>query len=501
MYAVEDQSGRATLLSIFVPLYNEAEFIQAVLERIIRAPLPAGLEREIIVVDDASTDGSAELVDEFALRRPGLIRLIRSPKNRGKGAAIRIAIEHARGDYCLIQDADLEYDPQEYQSLLGPLLDGSADVVYGSRFLSAGRRRVLYYWHSVANHALTTLCNIISNLNLTDMETCYKAFRVPLLKSIPIRSDRFGIEPEITIKLAKRHARIYEVPISYSGRTYDEGKKIGLKDAFQALWVMLRFWFTSDLYTDPGAEILDAFSVAPRFNSWMADTIRPHVKRRVLEIGAGIGNLTRALARGRQRYIASDIDGEHLARLETRLRHHPNVETRACNLSKSADFEALADEVDTVICLNVLEHIEDDLGGLRNIYGALSPGGRAIVLVPCGQEIYGQLDVILGHHRRYSAAQLRSCFEQTGFEIERILEFNRVSRPGWYITGKLLRRSRISRFQLHIFDRLVWLWRHIDRFLPWKPTSLIVIATKPQAQVSVPTLAPRTQEQSTVSTK
>jgi SAM-dependent methyltransferase len=495
----EDHDSRPKLLSIFVPLYNEAEFIRTVLERIIRAPLPSGLEREIIVVDDASTDGSAELVEDFAARYPGIIRLIRCPKNRGKGAAIRTAIEHAHGDYSLIQDADLEYDPQEYHLLLEPLLDGSADVVYGSRFLSAGRRRVLYYWHSVANHALTTLCNIISNLNLTDMETCYKAFRTPLLKSIPIRSDRFGIEPEITIKVAKRQARIYEVPISYSGRTYDEGKKIGLKDAFQALWVMLRFWFTDDLYKDTGAEILDAFSVAPRFNSWMADTIRPHVQKRVLEIGAGMGNLTRALARGRQRYIASDIEGEHLSRLETRLRHYPNVETRACDLSKSIDFEPLADTVDTVVCLNVLEHIEDDLAALRNIYGALSPGGRAIVLVPCGQEIYGQLDVILGHYRRYSASQLRSLFDQVGFEIERIIEFNRISRPGWYITGKLMQRSRISRLQLHVFDRLVWLWRRIDRFLPWKPTSLIVIAAKPQTQVPVAIPAALTGQRSTLS--
>src|SRR5579864_4805321 len=455
-------NNTSPVVSILVPLYNEAEFIRTVLERIIRAPLPTGVTREIIVVDDASTDGSPELVADVAEQYPGLIRMVRCPKNRGKGAAIRTAIEHATGEYCLIQDADLEYNPQEYPLLLEPLLDGVADVVYGSRFLSAGRRRVLYYWHSVANHALTTLCNIISNLNLTDMETCYKAFRVPLLKSTPIRSNRFGIEPEITIKVAKRHARIYEVPISYSGRTYDEGKKIGLKDAFQALWVMLRFWFTADLYKDAGAEILDAFSVAPHFNRWMADTIRPHVRDRVLEIGAGMGNLTRTLARGRQRYIASDIDVEHLSRLQTRLRHYLNVETCACDLSITADFEPLAETVDTVICLNVLEHIEDDLGGLRNIYRALAPGGRAIVLVPCGQEIYGQLDVILGHYRRYSVSELRSRFEQAGFQVEQVLKFNRISRPGWFITGKLMKRSRISRFQLKIFDRLVWLWRRID---------------------------------------
>ena len=472
--------GQGALLSVLVPLYKEAEFIQAVLKRIVLTPLPHGLRREIVVADDASTDGSAELVEAVAARYPGLIRLVRCSKNRGKGAAIRAALEHATGEYCLIQDADLEYDPKDYPLLLEPLLDGSADVVYGSRFLSSGRRRVLYYWHSVANHALTTLCNIISNLNLTDMETCYKAFRTPLLKSIPIRSNRFGIEPEITIKIAKRQARVYEVPISYSGRTYEEGKKIGLKDAFQALGVMLRCWISDDLYKDPGAEILDAFSVAPRFNRWMADTIRPYVQERVLEIGAGMGNLTHALARGRQRYIASDIDHEHLSRLQSRLRHFLNVETRTCDLSKSSDFEPLADAVDTVICLNVLEHIEDDLGALRNIHSALSPGGRAIVLVPCGQEIYGQLDVILGHYRRYSEAQLRAVFEQAGFEVERVLQFNRVSRPSWYVTAKLMKRSRISRFQLKIFDRLVWLWRRIDRFIPWKPTSLIAIASKPQ---------------------
>ncbi len=478
------RENQGPLLSILVPLYNEAEFIQAVLKRIVLAPLPDGLRREIIVADDASVDGSPDLVEAVAQRYPGLIRLIRCPQNQGKGAAVRAALEHATGDYCLIQDADLEYDPADYPALLEPLLDGSADVVYGSRFLSAGRRRVLYYWHSVANHFLTTICNIISNLNLTDMETCYKAFRTPLLKSIPIRSNRFGIEPEITIKVAKRQARVYEVPISYNGRTYEEGKKIGMKDAFQALWVMLRCSVTGDLYKDPGAEILDAFSVAPRFNKWMADTIRPYVQERVLEIGAGMGNLTRALARGKQRYIASDIDSEHLSRLQSSLRHYLNVETRYCDLGKSGDFEPLADAVDTVICLNVLEHIEDDQGALRNIYTALSPGGRAIVLVPCGQEIFGQLDVILGHYRRYSTSQLRERFEQSGFEVERILEFNHISRPSWYFTGKIAKRSRISRFQLKIFDRLVWLWRRIDRFIPWKPTSLIAIASKPQRNLA-----------------
>src|ERR1017187_10557875 len=218
----------AHTLSILIPLYNEEEVVGTLLERVLSAPLPQGVGREIVVVDDGSTDGSAAIVEEIAAAHPGVLRFIRQPRNRGKGAAIRTAIEYATGEFSIIQDADLEYDPREYGRLLAPLLEGKADVVYGSRFVISGERRVLYFWHSVANQILTGMCNIVSDLNLTDMETCYKAFRTSLLQSIPIRSDRFGLEPELTIKLAKRRVRVYETPIDYHGRTYDEGKKIGL---------------------------------------------------------------------------------------------------------------------------------------------------------------------------------------------------------------------------------------------------------------------------------
>ena len=216
-------------VSILVPLYNEEEFVATLLERVIAAPLPPGYAREIIVVDDGSTDDSAAMVLDVALRFPNAIRLIRFEKNQGKGAAVRRAIEEARGEFCIIQDADLEYNPNEYPQLLQPLVDGVADVVYGSRFAAGSRRRVLFFWHTVANRLLTGLCNVVSGLNLTDMETCYKAFRTSLVQSIPLRSNRFGFEPEVTMKVAKRQARVYEVPISYEGRTYAEGKKIGLR--------------------------------------------------------------------------------------------------------------------------------------------------------------------------------------------------------------------------------------------------------------------------------
>jgi glycosyltransferase involved in cell wall biosynthesis len=467
------------LLSILIPLYNEEEFIGPLLQRALAAPLPEGMEREIVVVDDGSTDGSAEIAEEIAGPYPGAIRIFRHARNQGKGAAIRTAVEQARGEFCLIQDADLEYDPREYTHLLKPLLEGKADVVYGSRFMIVGERRVLYFWHSVANRLLTELANLVADLNLTDMETGYKAFRTSLLKSIPIRSVRFGIEPELTIKLARRQVRIYETPISYHGRTYEEGKKIGFKDAMEAVYVILRYAFTKDIYKDEGAETLHALSGAPRFNAWMADTIRPYVGERVLEIGAGIGNLTRALIPRRACYVATDIDPEHLARLATRFQHRPNLHIRYCNLEESAGFADLSASMDSVVCLNVLEHVEDDLLGLRNIHSTLKAGGRAIILVPHGQEVFGTLDVALGHYRRYSHAELKGKMEQVGFHVERILDFNRISRPPWYVSGRILKRTTLGSGQMKLFDRFVWLWRRIDALLPWPPTSIIAIAVKP----------------------
>jgi glycosyltransferase involved in cell wall biosynthesis len=472
-----DPHDTQQLLSILVPLYNEEEYVGASIERVLRAALPEGFSLDIVVVDDGSTDGSAEVVETLA-QRYSQIRLVRHPVNRGKGSAIRTALKHALGELAIIHDADLEYDPKDFIKLLQPLVDGKADVVYGSRFQVAGERRVLYFWHSLANHVLTTVCNMAANLNLTDMETCYKAFRTGLVRSIPLRSDRFGIEPEITIKLGQRQVRIYEVPINYHGRTYEEGKKIGLWDAVKAMLVILRYWVSRDIYLDAGARILDTLASTPRFNEWMADTIRPFAGSRILELGAGIGNLTRKLSPRRSLYVASDIDSEHLARLRTRFQNRPNLEIHRCDLANLDDFAPFAGRFDTVICLNVVEHVEDDMLALRNIASALQAGGRAIVLVPQGQSIYGSLDEVLGHFRRYSEEGLRKKMEAVGLQVEGIVRFNRVTRPGWYVNGKLLRKRTFGRFQLWAFDRLVWLWRLIDPILPWKPVSIIAIGLK-----------------------
>jgi glycosyltransferase involved in cell wall biosynthesis len=223
-------------LSAVMPVYNEKNTLREVVARVLSVPL----DIELICVDDGSQDGSREILAELRELYPQM-RVLLQPKNIGKGAALRRGIQEATGNFIVIQDADLEYDPAEYPLLLGPLIQGQADVVYGSRFIGAAPHRVLYFWHSVGNRILTLLSNALTNMNMSDMETCYKVFRREILQAIPLEENRFGFEPEITVKVAKRRLRVYEVGISYWGRTYEEGKKIGWKDGFRALWCLLKY--------------------------------------------------------------------------------------------------------------------------------------------------------------------------------------------------------------------------------------------------------------------
>ncbi len=474
--------GVATVC-ILIPVYNERYRVGEAVEQVLQAPLPEGLRRHLVLVDDGSTDGTAEVLREVADRYPGVVTLLRHERNQGKGAAVRTAIQAAKGEFAIIQDADLEYDPQDYPTLLAPLLNNKADAVFGSRFTPKACRRVLYFWHGVVNGLLTTLSNMATNLNLTDMETGYKAFRLEILKSIPLRCNRFGMEPEITAKVAKRGLKVYEVPISYHGRTYQEGKKITWRDGLKALAAIVYYWLIDDIYDEQyGQAILHRLSGARRFNNWMADTIKPFVGQRVLEIGSGLGNLTRELL-PREHYTASDIDALHLRFLHNRYARSQRVGIRRMDLTEPSHFEGVVGCFDTVICLNVLEHVEDDRLALRNMFEVLEPGGHAVLLVPQGRWLFGSLDEVLGHHRRYTRVELTEKAREAGFEVVLVRDFNRTTVPGWFVNAVLLRRKHFSRLQLKALESLMWLVRRMDHFLPWPGVSLIAQLRRPVASV------------------
>jgi glycosyltransferase involved in cell wall biosynthesis len=480
-----------TSLSVLVPAYNEQHLIAPSLDRLRLLGESPYLDRvRVIVVDDGSSDGTSAALERFSRSLADAPStkmewtLIRHESNQGKAAAIHTGLVYADTELTVIHDADLEYHPQDLIKMVKVFLQEPADAVFGSRFLTGEYRRVLFFRHEIGNRLLTLMSNIVSDLNLTDMETCYKMVRTELLKSIPLVGRGFAIEPEITIKLAKRGARIFEVPIRYSGRTYQEGKKIGLKDGFRAIGAIIRFACSDHIYLEDeyGSQILGRLNRAPRFTQWMADVIRPFIGERVLEIGAGTGNLTLHLI-PRKLYWASDINPHYLTYLQNLVPDHPYLRVGYTDGERHDSYPS-DEKFDTVICLNVVEHLENDLGALRNICEALEDKGRAIVLVPCGPQLYGTLDKVLGHHRRYTKRQFTELAARAGFQLEALISFNRFGSPAWWLNGRLLRRKTFGLWQIKMLNVLTPLVRVIDSFLPFPPLSIIAVLRKAPSELA-----------------
>ncbi len=438
-------------LSVIIPVYNEINTILEVLRRVKAVPL----DKEIIIVDDGSTDGTREVLRGIKEEN---VKIIFNERNRGKGFSLRRGFEHITGDIVIIQDADLEYYPDEYPILIQKIIEDKADVVYGTRFL--GTHRVFHFYHYLGNLLLNFIANVIYDTNLSDLMTCYKAFKAEVIKKLKLRANGFGIEAEITAQIFRRRLRVYEVPISYSGRDYDEGKKITWKDFFRLLYWLLKCKFES---FDISEDTLYRMRMMKNNNRWVFERIKPFVGKNVMEIGSGIGNISKFLVSFERNVILTDINEAYLTYLRHRFIGNPKVKILAHDILSSDSSNIAPFKIDTAVCINVLEHIEDDQRVLDNIYKILEQDGHLILFVPALKILQGTLDEKLRHFCRYEKKDLITKLEASNFTIEKIFYHNFIATLGWFLNSKIFKRGIMSSFQVKIFDKLIPFFAGIER--------------------------------------
>ncbi len=453
-----------------MPVYNEIYTIGQIIENVVKVPIL----KEIIIVDDFSDDGTREYLteingmeDEF-----NVIKVLFHSENRGKGAALRTGLKAVTGDIVIIQDADLEYSPDDYPQLIELIVEDKADVVYGSRFL--GKHRVFLFTHYLGNKIINLFANLLYNTILTDLYTCYKAFRTEILEGMDIKSNSFGFEAEFTANVLKRRLRLYEVPISYAGREHAEGKKITWRDGFIALYWLLWGKFQG---FDVGTEALFALTKSSKYNRYIFRRIEPHLGTRILEVGAGIGNITHYLIPKRQ-VIATELSDKYVNILKRRFKKCPTLMIEKYDLRENPGIKWKEREIDTIVAINVMEHIEDDVTAIKHLTSLLAPGGRLILLVPAHPSLYSPLDESLNHFRRYSKKEINTKLQRANLKILKSFYINALGAVGWFVNGKIFRKKRFPSNQLHIFNLLTPLLKLEDLLHLTFGLSLVVVAEK-----------------------
>jgi len=463
-------------LSVIMPVYNERPFIRESVEKVVQAVSKLQIDFSLLIVDDGSTDGTR---DELLLLQKEFtaIKLFLQPFNQGKGAALQKGISEADGEIILFQDADLEYSPDDIETVLQPLLSGQADVVYGSRFSSRPSRRILNFHHQIINLSLTLASNLATGLNLTDMETGYKAFRADVIKTIPLRSQRFGIEPEITAKIAKRNCIIYEVPVSYNGRGYGEGKKITWRDGVKAVYTILRFWLIDDCYDKK--QIAETYNDLERTHhacKYLVERILPYLGDRFIEIGSGIGAFSRFLP-VREKMTISDWRPNFLQLLKSGFSEKNRIEVENLDINSRELPARFAKRFDAAIFLHQLQFCHDEDQVLQNLHALLQKNGRLLLAVPDGNCL-GEYEKKLGYLRRYSADELQNLLVRNRFVV---LQQFTLNFPAKIIWKGILRKRKLEQLPLFwakISDILVRRFSFLETLFRLGGLTRVVVAEK-----------------------